>query len=263
MSNRLMPAAFLGHGSPMNALDHNRYTDAWRAFGASVPQPRAILVLSAHWVTNTTFVTAMAHPRTIHDFSGFPPALSAVQYPAQGDPALAAEIAETVKTEKVGLDTQNWGIDHGAWSVLVHAFPSANIPVLQLSLAATASFGDHMRLGASLAPLRSRGVLIIGSGNVVHNLRRIDWTKPDAAFDWAMRFDAATKTVMTSKPADAVQLRDHPDYNVAVPTDEHFVPLLHLAGLASVAGEAAEVLVEGFVMGSLSMTSYTLGNLDT
>lgn len=260
MSERLTPAAFFGHGSPMNALDRNRYTEAWRAFGRSVPRPRAILVLSAHWVTDTTLVTAMARPRTIHDFSGFPPALYAVQYPAQGDPELAAEIVEALKTERIGLDMQSWGIDHGAWSVLVHAFPSANIPVLQLSLAANASFGDHMRLGENLAPLRSRGVLIIGSGNVVHNLRRIDLTKPDAAFDWAMRFDTAAKAILTTKPGDLVQLQNHPDYDLAAPTAEHFIPLLYLAGLASVDCEPIEVLVEGFSMGSLSMAAYTLGN---
>jgi 4,5-DOPA dioxygenase extradiol len=257
--NGPMPAAFFGHGSPMNALDRNRYTDAWRAFGAEVPRPRAILVVSAHWYINATAVTAMAKPRTIHDFYGFPDELFAVEYPAPGEPELAEEIADLVKPTWVGLDTDSWGIDHGTWSVLVHAFPEADIPVVQLSINATKSFDDHLDLGARLAPLRDQGVLIAASGNVVHNLRRLDWSQPDAGFDWSRSFDDAAAEIMTDEPETLPGLADRDDFALAAPTPEHFIPLLYLAGLASAAGQTAHVLVDGYAMGSLSMASYTLG----
>ena len=254
-----MPAAFFGHGTPMNALDSNRYTQAWAAFGAGVPRPSAILVVSAHWFINATAITAMASPRTIHDFYGFPDELFTVQYPAPGDPDLAAEIVETVKPTWVGLDADSWGIDHGTWSVLIHAFPAADIPVLQLAVNATKSFDDHLALGAQLAPLRQRGVLIVASGNVVHNLRAIDWRQPEAAFDWNRRFDAAAADVMTTAPGDAAGLAAHPDFPRAAPTPDHFLPLLYVAGLAAAGAETSHVLVDGYAMGSLSMVSYTIG----
>jgi 4,5-DOPA dioxygenase extradiol len=253
-----MPAAFLGHGSPMNALETNRYSAAWRAFGAAVPRPRAILMVSAHWYVNATAVTAMARPKTIHDFYGFPPELFAVQYPAPGLPELAAEVAEAAKPDHVGADVDGWGLDHGAWSVLVHAFPDADIPVVQLSIDARKPPEFHLELGARLAPLRERGVLVMGSGNVVHNLRAIDWRQPDAGFDWARRFEEASRRVVTERPGEAAGLVRHADYARSAPTPEHFLPVLYLAGLAAAAGEPLAVPIEGYAFGSLSMTCYAL-----
>src|SRR5688572_21761217 len=206
------PAVFFGHGSPMNALEQNRYSQAWATFGSTIPKPRAILVVSAHWFVNVTAVTAMARPRTIHDFYGFPQALFEVQYPAPGSPELAQEVADIVKPTHVGLDQDSWGIDHGTWSVLVHAFPKGDVPVVQLSIHALRDFDAHFELGARLSPLRDRGVLIVGSGNIVHNLRALKWSQPDLGFDWARRFDDAAREVLSTSPSSAPGLRSHPDF---------------------------------------------------
>jgi 4,5-DOPA dioxygenase extradiol len=256
----LMPAAFFGHGNPMNALEVNRYTSAWRAFGAAVPRPRAILVVSAHWYINATAVTTMPRPRTIHDFYGFPQQLFDVQYPAPGLPELAEEVSDVVHPTWVGADVDSWGIDHGTWSVLVHAFPDASIPVVQLSINADKSIDDHLQLGAKLAPLRGRGVLVVASGNVVHNLRGMNWSLKDDGFDWAQRFDQDAKQRMLTAPTEFATLDAHADYRSAVPTPDHFIPALYLAGLAGAAGDqSTAVLVDGYAYGSLSMTAYTLG----
>lgn len=257
MSSTPMPAAFLGHGSPLNALGQNRFTEAWRLLGESVPKPRAILMISAHWYTNATAVTAMQRPRTIHDFYGFPQELFDIQYPAPGAPDVAELVADVVKPTWVGQDIDSWGLDHGTWSVLVHAFPDASIPVVQLSLNAFKSFDHHLQLGRQLAPLRDEGVLILGSGNVVHNLRTMDRRRPDAGYEWAVRFDEAVRDKLFDDPIDIAALDEHPDFDNAVPTPDHYLPLLYIAGLAD--AQPLDLLVEGHYGGSISMASYTLG----
>jgi 4,5-DOPA dioxygenase extradiol len=252
-----MPAAFLGHGSPMNALDHNRYTEAWRKFGESVPRPRAILVVSAHWYTNATAVTSMPKPRTIHDFYGFPPELFDVQYAAPGSPELAEQVADVVKPTWVGQDVDSWGIDHGTWSVLRHAFPDASVPVVQLSLNAFKDFDHHLELGRKLKPLRDDGVLVVGSGNIVHNLRSVDYRQRDAGYDWALRFDDVARERLESAPSEVASLDGHPDFQRAVPTPDHFLPLLYIAGLAD--DEPLSLLIDGHAAGSISMAAYTVG----
>jgi 4,5-DOPA dioxygenase extradiol len=251
-----MPALFLGHGSPTNALDDNPYTRAWRGFGAALPRPRALLMVSAHWFIGATAVTAMARPRTIHDFYGFPPELFAFDYPAPGLPELADEVAEVAKPHWVGADRDQWGLDHGTWSVLAHLFPKADVPVVQLSINASKPLDYHLDLAAKLEPLRRQGVMIVASGNVVHNLRRIQWDSPDTGADWARRFDDAVARQMADSPADILKSVEHPDFAMAVPTPDHFVPLLYIAGLAAASGEDAQVLLRGHAMGSLSMTCY-------
>lgn len=254
-----MPALFIGHGSPMNALESNVYTRAWRKLGQTLPRPRALLVISAHWFIGVTAVTAMKRPRTIHDFQGFPPRLFAVDYPAPGLPELAQEVAEVVKPHRVDLDHDQWGLDHGAWSVLAHLYPAADIPVVQLSINARKPLAYHLELGAALSALRENGVMIVSSGNVVHNLRLLDWSSPEGGSDWAHRFDDAVATLMTDRPGAVLAATEHADFPVAVPTPDHFIPLLYTAGLAAAEGVCAEALVRGYAMDSLSMSCYGVG----
>ena len=255
----LMPAAFIGHGSPMNTLERNAYTDAWRAVGSSLPRPEAVLCISAHWYVNATAVTAMARPRTIHDFYGFPDELFAFDYPAPGSEALAKAVVNAVHPVWVGLDHDSWGLDHGTWSVLTHVFPAADIPVVQLSINATKPADYHIDLGRRLAPLREQGIFIVGSGNIVHNLRNVDWQLPDHGYDWAERFDHEARRLLTEAPESVLRLLGHEDFSRSVPTPDHFLPMLYLAGLAVDAREPLTPLVDGCVYGSISMTSYTLG----
>lgn len=242
----------------MNALESNHYTDAWRQYGASVTDARAILMVSAHWFVNATAITAMAQPRTIHDFFGFPPELFAVQYPAPGSPAIAAEIIETLQPTWVGLDDDSWGFDHGTWAVLVHAFPEATIPLLQLSVDASKPIEYHFELGAQLATLREQGIVVMTSGNVVHHLGLVNWGLAGQGFDWAHRFDDAARDMVLGDPREVLTLPDHPDFHLAVPTMDHFLPFIYFAGMASVNPTPAEVLTAGYEYGSLSMTSYGL-----
>ena len=253
-----MPAAFIGHGSPMNALEDNRFTRVWVELAATIARPTAILAISAHWWTRGSAVTAMAAPRTIHDFSGFPPELFAVSYPAPGSPALAGSVIDLLGPLGPVTADMSWGLDHGSWSVLAPMFPAADIPVVQLSVDASATTAERVALGAALAPLRDQGVFIVASGNVVHNLGKLLWHEPDAALDWNTAFDDRAREIMTTAPADIVSLIEHPAYSLAAPTPEHLQPIDYIAGLAVAADTTAEVLVEGPMMGSLSMTSYLL-----
>ena len=253
-----MPALFIGHGSPMNTLAQNRFTMAWRELGDTLPKPRALLVVSAHWYIGATAVTAMPRPRTIHDFYGFPPELFAFQYRAPGAPDVAHEVAEAVKPIWTGLDLDQWGLDHGTWSVLAHMYPDADVPVVQLSINGLKPLEYHLELAARLAPLRDRGILILGSGNVVHNLRRIDRMQADTGFDWAHRFDDAVCDVLAKDPGRILSVSSHPDFELAVPTPDHFVPLLYIAGLAS-RDDPMHAVLRGYSLGSLSMTAYAVG----
>jgi 4,5-DOPA dioxygenase extradiol len=252
-----LPALFVGHGSPMNAIEDNPWNRAWRSAAASVPRPKGVLCISAHWETDGAAVTAGDRPETIHDFSGFPPALFAVRYAAPGDPALARRVAERLAPESVALDPAR-GLDHGAWSILRVMYPEADVPVVQLGLDSRRPGSFHYDLARRLAPLREEGVLLLASGNVVHNLRRFDWgtTEP---LDWAARFDAEVKARIRSRDHAAL-LDPHalsPEGRLAVPTPEHYLPLLYLLAVQS-PDEAVSFFNED-VVSSISMTSVVVG----
>ncbi len=256
-----MPALFVGHGSPMNALEDNQFTQGWRQLATEMPRPKAILVVSAHWLTDGTHVTAMEKPQTIHDFGGFPKALFDAQYPAPGDPELAKSIAEEVKSTTVGLN-QDWGLDHGAWSVTLPMYPKADIPVLQLSIDYAKPGEYHYALARELSSLRKKGILIIGSGNMVHNLRMVDFSKIDSdyGFDWAIEMNELFKKKILD--GDHRPLLDHyslgASARLAIPTPDHYYPLLYTLGLQE-KGEAAEIFNDKAVAGSLTMTSVRIG----
>jgi 4,5-DOPA dioxygenase extradiol len=257
MSQSVMPVLFLGHGSPMNAIEGNEFSRGWRAATAMLPHPTAILCISAHWETAGVQVTAMERPQTIHDFFGFPQDLFAVEYPAPGRPSLAKEIQALVKLTQVGLDLR-WGLDHGCWSVLRHMFPDADVPTVQLSLDRRRSPQQHYDLACELSGLRRKGVLIVGSGNIVHNLRQLNWADMDTPYDWASEADA--------EMAKRIRARDHHaliDYRslgawaaLAVPTAEHYLPMLYVLALQE-DGDELRFFNER-VLSSLSMRCFVL-----
>jgi 4,5-DOPA dioxygenase extradiol len=254
-----MPALFVGHGSPMNAISDTRWSRTWATVGAALPRPRAILCVSAHWETRGVMVTAMDRPRTIHDFSGFPEALHTMLYPAPGAPALARKTTELVRKAPVGLDA-TWGLDHGTWSVLARMFPRADVPVLQLSLDATRPPAWHYDLARELRRLREHGVLIMGSGNIVHNLRRVSRQLPDTGFDWAIEFDASIAELIDKD--DHRGVIDYPRLGqpaqLSVPTNEHYLPLLYALGVKD-EKEPIVYFNDGTTMGSISMRSLRIG----
>ena len=249
-----IPAIFVGHGNPMNIIRRNRWTEGWIALGAALPRPRAILTVSAHWYLPATMVTAMPHPRTIHDFGGFPQELYEMRYPAPGDPVLAARVRDVLAPIPVELD-ETWGLDHGAWSVLHHIFPEADIPVVQLSIDRTKPPSFHYEIGKLLAPLRDDGILLLGSGNLVHNLQYYEWDRPDAgAFDWASRFEEKVRGLLQA--GKDIQLIDYQalgsEAKLSVPTPDHYLPLLYVLGSRR-KGEGVSFPIEGFDGGSMSM----------
>jgi 4,5-DOPA dioxygenase extradiol len=257
-----MPVLFLGHGSPMNAIEENEFVQGFRNIAHKIPKPQAILCISAHWETKGTYVTAMKNPRTIHDFGGFPPQLYAVQYPASGSPELAQETQSIIQSTQVGLDEQ-WGLDHGAWSVIKHLYPNAEVPIIQMSLDYTQSPRYHYELGQEIAKLRKKGILIVGSGNMVHNLRMIDWknlNKADYAYEWADEARSKMKDFILNDNFQALinYSSQGKAFQLAIPSPEHYLPLLYTLGLKN-KNDSVELFNDKAVAGSLTMTSVKIG----
>ena len=257
---KMLPAIFFGHGNPMNAVTSNGYTEAWRRMGQETPKPTAILSISAHWFVPGTGVTISTAPRTIHDFGGFPPELYQVKYPAPGDPALARRVQNLLAPLSVTPDN-SWGLDHGTWSVLRHVYPTAEIPVVQLSIDETKPAAFHFDIGKRLAPLRDEGVLIVGSGNLVHNLHTYAWGRhPRDPYDWAVRFENEAKAMMLA--GDLRPLVEYEslgkDAALSIPTPDHYLPLLYVLGTGQ-KGERISFPVEGVDGGSISMLAAQIG----
>ena len=258
-----LPAIFFGHGNPMNALTNNSYTAAWRRIGEEIPKPKAILSISAHWYVPGTGVTIGAAPRTIHDFGGFPPELYQVRYPAPGAPDLARRVQHLLGPLPVTLD-DSWGLDHGTWSVLCHVYPRADVPVVQLSIDATQPAVFHFDVGKRLAQLRDEGVLIAGSGNLVHNLRSYAWGGNTEPYEWAVRFETEARNLMTAgefKPLVEYEKLGS-DELLSVPTPDHYLPLLYVLGTGQV-GEPVSFPVTGIEGGSISMLAVQVGSSGT
>lgn len=257
----IMPVLFIGHGSPMNGIEVNEFSLGWAQMAKEIPEPAAVLVISAHWLTEGTMVTAMESPRTIHDFGGFPEALYKVQYKAPGNPVLAKETVSLIHISKASLDHE-WGLDHGAWSVVKHMYPNANVPVLQLSIDYTQEAQYHYDLAKELYSLRSKGVLIIGSGNMVHNLRMIAWDKmnvPGYGFDWALQINDQFKQLIRSGDTKPLILyQNFKESKLAIPTPEHYLPLLYSLGLKT-DKDSISIFNDKAVAGSITMTSIKFG----
>ena len=261
-STERMPALFLGHGSPMNAIEENEFVSGFRQVGSQISRPAAVLCISAHWETQGTFVTAMERPRTIHDFGGFPKALFDVQYPAPGSPELAKETKGLVSKTKVGLD-EKWGLDHGAWSVIKHLYPDADVPVIQMSLDYRQSARWHYELASELAALRRKGVLIIGSGNMVHNLGKVAWHRLNESgfgYDWAIEANEKMKSSIQSGDHEPlIDFRSQGKaFDLAIPTPEHYLPLLYTLALQE-KDEEVSLFNDRAVAGALTMTSVKVG----
>ncbi len=252
-SRRRMPVVFVGHGNPMNAIETNAFSRAWEEMGRKLPRPEAIVCVSAHWETGGTYVTAMQSPETIHDFSGFPPELFAVEYKASGSPALAERIRTLCRSTPVKLD-DGWGLDHGTWSVLCRMFPAADIPVVQLSLDRAKTPAGHYALAKELAALRSEGILILGSGNIVHNLRLLNWD--GGAYDWAVEFDKRIAGMILQRDHEGILdlMNRREEIRLAIPTSEHFLPLVYCLALQG-SDDDVSFFTEEVAMGSLSMRS--------
>jgi 4,5-DOPA dioxygenase extradiol len=259
-ATKKMPVVFLGHGSPMNAIATNDFTKRLSRLGKDLDTPKAILTISAHWMTKGTFVTHMQAPRTIHDFQGFPPALYEIQYPAPGSPEIADLICKDIKDPLVGSDDHEWGLDHGTWSVLKHLYPKANIPVLQLSLDMTKPAAFHFSMGQKLRKLREHGVLLIGSGNIVHNLRHIDWDESAKPLTWATEFDQWVKQKIDVRDFKALVQESvlSGAGQLSIPTPDHYYPLLYILGAAA-DDDDIEHIYEGFQNASISMRSIQIG----
>ncbi len=258
-----MPALFLGHGSPMNAIEENEFVAGFRKAGASFAKPKAVLCISAHWETRGTYVTAMEHPRTIHDFGGFPKELFDVQYPAPGSPETAKSVKELVKKAEIGLDDHEWGLDHGAWSVIKHLYPDADVPVIQMSLDHFQTPQHHYELAQELASLRDKGILIVGSGNMVHNLGKVAWDKfneKDFAYEWATEAsEKMKKGILDGDHKPLIDFRAQgKSFDLAIPTPEHYLPLLYVLALQG-KDEKAELFNDRAVAGALTMTSVKIG----
>ena len=257
-----MPVLFIGHGSPMNAIEDNEFSRSWHDLAKSLPVPKAILCVSAHWETSGTFVTSMSNPATIHDFGGFPKQLYEVQYPAPGSPELAHAVKQTVSETEVGLD-EKWGLDHGAWSVIRKIYPLANVPVIQMSLDYHKNSQSHYDLAKELTLFRRKGVLIIGSGNLVHNLGRIAWdhaNDPEFGFDWALHANEIFKKLIlsnNSKELISYQMLGR-EVQMAIPTPDHYLPMLYSLALKE-ENETVSIFNDKAVMGSLTMTSFRIG----
>ena len=257
-----MPVLFIGHGSPMNAIEDNIFSKRWQQMGKEIPTPKVVVVVSAHWLTKGTMVTAMPNPKTIHDFGGFPQALFDVQYPAPGSPELATEIQKLITNPAVELD-HDWGLDHGTWSVVKHMYPDADIPVLQLSIDYYKPAAYHYELAKQLLALRKKGVLIIGSGNMVHNLRMVAWDKlnePEYGFDWALEMNDVFKNKISNGfHKELIQYEKlHKAATLAIPTPDHYYPLLYILALQT-DNDKVEFFNDKAVGGSLTMTSVKIG----